>query len=94
MSADVSTARIFLGYYSGLFIPIGDYHRFFKFGLGIGIYYLDYSLKLNLCSQYKLTSIPPAELDDEGSADRKGECVGKTEIDSYSGNKLGGFFSL
>ena len=63
---------IFLGYTWGFFIPIGDYHRFFKLGLGLVVYYIDLSLKLNLCSQYA-----------------NDECLGKTEIDSYSGKKLG-----
>ena len=72
MNADVTSSRVFLGYTWGFFIPIGEYHRFFKFGAGLGVYYIDLSLRLNLCSQY-----------DEG------ECVGKTEIDSYSGKKSG-----
>ena len=77
MSTDVTSSRIFLGYTWGFFIPIGDYHRFFKFGAGLGVYYIDLSFKLNLCSQYYT--------DREGV----GECVGKTEIDSYSGKKSG-----
>jgi hypothetical protein len=85
LSADVTSSRIILGYYLGLFIPIGEYHRFIKVGLGMSVYYLDLLLKLNLCSQYKVTPIPDAE--DYGTY--KGECVGKTEIDSYSGNKFG-----
>ena len=51
MSADVTSSRIFLGYTLGVFIPIGEYHRFFKFGVGLGVYYIDLSLKVNLCSQ-------------------------------------------
>ena len=71
MSTDVTSSRIFLGYTWGFFIPIGENHRFLKFGTGLGVYYIDLSFKLNLCSQYY------------------GECVGKTEIDSYSGKKSG-----
>jgi len=78
MSADVTSSRIFLGYTWGFFIPIGENHRFFKVGAGLGIYYIDLSLKLNLCSYYNFSPI---------NADP--ECVGKTEIDSYSGKKLG-----
>jgi len=77
MSAGVTSSRIFLGYTWGFFIPIGDYHRFLKFGAGLGVYYIDLSLKLNLCSRY--------EQHGKGEA----ECVGKTEIDSYSAKKLG-----
>ena len=81
LSADATSSRIFLGYYWGVFIPIGDYHRFFKFGAGLGVYNIDLSFKLNLCSQYIMT------YDETGYP--KGECIGKKEIDSYSGKKLG-----
>ena len=81
LSADVTTSRIFLGYTWGVFIPIGKNHRFFKFGAGLGVYYIDLSLKLNLCSQLILTGTEGGGL--------QTECVGKTEIDSYSGKKLG-----
>ena len=81
MSADVTSSRIFLGYTLGVFIPIGEYHRFFKFGAGLGVYYIDLSFKLNLCSQLIKTGTEGGRL--------QTECVGKTEIDSYSGKKLG-----
>ena len=81
LSADVTTSRIFLGYTWGVFIPIGKNHRFFKFGAGLGVYYINLSLKLNLCSQLILTGTEGGRL--------QTECVGKTEIDSYSGTKLG-----
>ena len=81
MSTDVTSSRIFLGYTWGVFIPIGENHRFLKFGTGLGVYYIDLSLKLNLCSQYIMTNY------DTDSPE--GECVGKTEIDSYSGKKSG-----
>ena len=81
LSADVTSSRIFLGYYWGVFIPIGEYHRFFIFGAGLGVYNIYLSFKLNLCSQY--TTI----FDEIGKF--QGECVGKKEIDSYSGSKLG-----
>ena len=81
LSADVTSSRIFLGYYWGVFIPIGDYHRFIKFGAGLGVYNIDLSFKLNLCSQLIKTGTEGGRL--------QTECVGKTEIDSYSGQKSG-----
>ena len=81
LSADVNSSRIFLGYIWGFFIPIGENHRFFKFGAGLGVYYIDLSFKLNLCSQLIKTGTEGGRL--------QTECVGKTEIDSYSGKKLG-----
>ena len=85
MSADVNSSRIFLGYIWGFFIPIGENHRFFKFGAGLGVYYIDLSLKLNLCSQYIVT----AKGDPRAYQKYIIECSGKTEIDSYSGKELG-----
>ena len=78
LSADVTSSRIFLGNLWGVFIPIGDYHRFFKFGFGFGAFYSEFSYKLNLCSEYKLRRNK-----------RSGKCMGKTEIDSASTKGFG-----
>jgi hypothetical protein len=96
LSADVIGSRIFLGYYWGVFLPYRPPFRqaerphmlrFFKFGMGLGVYYVDLSYKLNLCSQYKVT--PKVEDGKAALNGHGGECVGKTEIDSAS-NKWGG----
>ncbi|MEE2716335.1 MAG: hypothetical protein VX610_02800, partial [SAR324 cluster bacterium] len=90
LSADVTSSRVFLGYYMGVFIPVGEYHRFAKIGAGLGVYYMDMLLKLNLCSQYKIT--PMVENGDVTDKGHGGACVGKTEIDSssYKGFGLSG----
>ena len=85
MSTDVTSSRIFLGYTWGVFFPIGENHRFFKVGAGLGVYYIDLSLKMNLCSQYIVTPKGDPYSDQKYIV----ECIGKTEIDSYSGKKLG-----
>ena len=59
----------------------------FKFGVGLGVYYVDLSYKLNLCSQYKVT--PKLEDGEAASSGHGGECVGKTEIDSAEANGVG-----
>ena len=89
LSADVNSSRIFLGYIWGFFIPIGENHRFFKFGAGLGVYYIDLSLKMNLCSQYIVTPKDNPMFQDNYDQKYKGECVGKKEIDSFSGKKFG-----
>jgi hypothetical protein len=92
LSADVTSSRVFLGYYWGVFIPAFEYHRFMKLGVGLGAFYAEFSYKLNLCSQYKFT---PA-LKDSGGVEltgHGGECVGKTEIDSAS-SKGGGLAAM
>ena len=61
--------------------------RFFKFGMGLGVYYVDLSYKLNLCSQYKVT--PKVEDGKAALNGHGGECVGKTEIDSASIKEFG-----
>ena len=82
LSADTVSSRFLFGYNWGVFIPVGEYNRFFKFGLGPAIYYLNFSLKLNLCSEYKITPSP-------GKSDgHSSECVGKREIDSASIDKV------
>ena len=87
LSADVTSSRVFLGYYWGVFIPAFEYHRFAKMGLGLGAFYGDLSYKLNLCSQYKVT--PKLEDGEAASSGHGGECVGKTEIDSASAKGVG-----
>jgi hypothetical protein len=88
LSADVDSSRVFLGYYWGVFIPAFEYHRFMKLGVGLGAFYAEFSYKLNLCSQYKVTP----KLGGDGkaaSSGHGGECVGKTEIDSASAKGVG-----
>jgi hypothetical protein len=88
LSADMTSSRVFLGYYMGVFIPAFEYHRFMKYGLGLSVYYMDLLLKLNLCSQYKVT--PRIEYPDKVAINgHGGECVGKTEIDSASIKEFG-----
>ena len=86
LSADVNSSRYFFGYIWGVFIPVGKNHRFFKIGFGPAVYYTDMSLKLNLCSEYKIT------VSEKERTNHGGECVGKTEIDSASISKWGWIF--
>jgi hypothetical protein len=86
LSADVTSSQVFLGYYLGVFIPIGEYQRILKLGAGLGVFYTDLSYKLNLCSQYKV--VP--DVGTQGwRASHGGECVGKTEIDYASSKGFG-----
>jgi hypothetical protein len=87
LSADVASSRAFLGYYLGAFIPAFEYHRFLKVGFGLGAFYAEFSYKLNLCSQYKVT--PKVEDGKATSNGHGGECLGKTEIDSASAKGVG-----
>jgi hypothetical protein len=83
LSADVTGSRFFLGYIWGVFIPVGEYNQFFKIGFGPAVYYTDLSVKLNLCSQYKIT------VSEDSEKSNGGECIGKTEIDSSSESRWG-----
>ena len=83
VSADVSGSSYFLGYNFGVFFPVGEYNRFLKTGIGAVVYYTDISIKLNFCSQYKIT------VTNESGRESDAECVGKTEIDSSSESRLG-----
>jgi len=77
LSADGDMKALFFGYYWGLFIPVGNNHRFFKIGTGIGAYYADIGIKLNLCSEFKKKG---GETNLWGEP--IGKCEGKYEIDS------------
>ena len=57
LSADITKNALLLGYSYGVFLPIGDQHRFFKvsYGLGLGVY--QYVVDLNLCEKYTLTQV-------------------------------------
>ena len=82
LSADTVSSRFLFGYNWGVFIPVGEYNRFLKFGIGPAIYYINFSIKLNLCSEYKITPSPGK------SSGHSSECVGKREIDSSSIDKV------
>jgi len=69
LSADTEFMFVYLGYYWGIFLPIGKHHRFFKTAFGWSLVYNDISVRLYLCSEYRIS----------GS---KGDCVGKKEIDT------------
>jgi len=77
LSADADMKALFLGYYWGLFIPVGNNHRFLKIGAGIAAYYADIDIKLNLCSEFKKGEEPNLF-----GGDVRGKCEGKYEIDS------------
>ncbi len=82
LSADTVSSRFLFGYNWGVFIPVGENNRFLKLGFGPAIYSLNFSMKLNLCSEYKITPSP-------GKSDgHSSECVGKREIDSASIDKV------
>ena len=82
LSADTVSSRFLFGYNWGVFIPVGENNRFLKLGVGPAIYSLNFSMKLNLCSEYKITPSP-------GKSDgHSSECVGKREIDSSSIDKV------
>ena len=82
LSADTDFMFYFVGYYWGLFLPIGEYHRFFKTAFGIALTYYELTVKLNLCEEYKVTENRDKIGDNDFEGD--GECTGKREIDSAS----------
>ena len=84
LSADTDFTFGYLGYYWGMFLPIGKHHRFFKIGLGLSLLHSKISVKLYLCEEYYVedhSSVqgPSIKL---GEATHPGTCKGKKEIDS------------
>ena len=76
MSVNSELQQTSLGYFWGLFLPIGKHHRFFKIGVGLSVVYIDLSVRLNLCEEYKIRDVD--------NFNQTGECLGKREIDSAS----------
>ena len=85
LTADITSSRIFYGYVWGLFIPAFENHRFLKAGFGPGIYSANISYKLNLCSEYKIST----SQDQDVGTSKDVECIGKKEIDTASWNGFG-----
>ena len=52
ISYDIERTAVSLGYMWGLFLPIGEMHRLFKLGLGVGISRIENKIKINLCDTY------------------------------------------
>ena len=73
LSGDTEFMFVYLGYYWGVFLPIGKHHRFFKIALGAAMVYSEISVRLYLCSEYRIS---------ESEGKKYGDCVGKKEIDS------------
>ena len=55
MSFDHTFNTITLGYYFGVFIPLGDKHRIFKYTYGLGVGRSDKKIIINLCDSYTVT---------------------------------------
>ena len=80
LSGDYQLQQTSLGYYWGLFIPLGKKHRLLKAGFGLNAAYLNANITLYLCEKY--ISSDGNGYGNEGH----GDCVGKKEIDSSSIN--------
>ena len=88
LSADITKNVLMFGYSFGIFLPIGEYHRFFKVSYGLGYGWYQYLVDINLCEKYTLNEI--AYNKKEEKSYYEGKCVGKIFIDQA---KLSGTFS-
>ena len=73
------------GYMWGFFVPIGEMHRFLKFGIGLGIGILDNKININLCDSYTL-SIKYKMVDEEKQLEDtlEGKCNNSYNLESVS----------
>ena len=88
LSADVKYSTIMIGYFVGVFYPAyNGTHRWFKLGLGIGVFAAQLQIDYNLCSAYILTS----SKDDDGevSDKKQARCADKKNIDRLNTNGVG-----
>ena len=49
---DLKRSALAFGYMWGFFIPLGEMHRIFKIGLGLGIAIMDNNIKIKFCDSY------------------------------------------
>ena len=84
LSANTNFEFIYLGYYWGVFLPIGKSHRFFKTALGLSIVHSKVSITLYLCEEYQIS-----KSEGERKSEKTGECIGKKEIDEGKSADIG-----
>ena len=88
LSADVKYSTIMIGYFIGVFYPAyNGTHRWFKLGLGIGVFAAQLQIDYNLCSAYILTSSKDA--DGRASDKKQARCADKKNIDRLNTNGVG-----
>jgi len=88
LSTDIKYSLFMIGYYWGVFYPAFEgSHRWFKLGIGLGVFSAQLELDYNLCSAY----IVSENYDEEGNLEtlRSGECSGKKKIDSIEAQTVG-----
>ena len=85
ISNNIKRRAAAFGYMWGFFVPIGEMHRFLKFGIGLGIGILENNININLCDSYTL-SIKYKMVDEEKQlADTlEGKCNNSYNLESVS----------
>ena len=88
LSADVKYSLLMIGYYWGVFYPAyGGSHRWFKFGIGGGVFSAQIKVDYNLCSAYIVTGFYYANGVKKDI--QSGECSGKKKIDTIEAETVG-----
>ena len=85
ISNNIKRRAAAFGYMWGFFVPIGEMHRFLKFGIGLGIGILENNININLCDSYTLSI--KYKMVDEGKqlADTlEGKCNNSYNLESVS----------
>ena len=80
LSADYDLTQTMLGYYWGIFLPLGEKHRFFKAGLGLTVEYVTLQSQLYICDEYEYKISDSSEQSEPGVG--SGNCNGKKYIDT------------
>ena len=85
ISNNIKRRAAAFGYMWGFFVPIGEMHRFLKFGIGLGIGILDNKININLCDSYTL-SIKYKMVDEEKQLEDtlEGKCNNSYNLESVS----------
>ena len=86
ISYDIERTAVSLGYMWGLFLPIGEMHRLFKLGLGVGIGRIENKIKINLCDTYTV-KVNYKTADDgkkEFKSPHEGKCINQNILANLS----------
>mgnify|MGYP001246342425 FL=1 len=78
LSTDYDLTQTMLGCYWGIFLPLGEKHRFFKAGLGLTVEYVTLQSHLYICDEYEYKISDSSEQSEPGVG--SGNCNGKKYI--------------
>tara|TARA_B100001123_G_scaffold68415_1_gene76393 strand:- start:69 stop:992 length:924 start_codon:yes stop_codon:yes gene_type:complete len=97
---DLKRSALALGYMWGFFIPLGEKHRFFKIGMGLGIALLDNNIKIKFCDSYDVAVKTQKDIQDKDNLanSHEGKCTNPNNLENIAYKEIiasyGGHFTV